>query len=1008
MREDDVTLQDTMTESNNIIKQLGFDGVLLSMQETLSRYPNYQDIVRLGADECYFISGHPAALFCRTNVFDDEYAKRVSGVLHNAWNYQKVMLLISYSDFEVRVYNCYTKPGYVERDAEFKKEIEEAQIGVSSLQDSDLGSFISFFSREAIDTGALWYASEEAKKIDVSKRVDAYLVESLDRTKTRLMQDGLPERYVHALLIRSLFVLFLEDKGATNKAGIYSTIMPGSSSFFDILLSKRATYNLFSRLKSQFNGDITQLSGEEKYLVKQKHLDIIRKCFLDGDLSDQPKMFGDWRLFHFDIIRIELLSEIYEHFLGTSRASKGQYYTPSNLVNLILNEKIAADSKRWDLRVLDPACGSGIFLVESYKRLIEIWKKENGKEKIDFQTLRNILCKSIIGIDIDETALSVTAFSLYLTLINELDPKTLWADPSYKLPYLIHHEGATASVEGNLWCADAIATDFTAFIPVVDLVVGNPPYGTKHDQQSISDYCKAQGFADEMSIPFMHKVASICPQGEIALVINMKVLTNSNGTYSRFRDWLLRTAYVEKIYNFSVFRNAPISFGGSLFASARTPVAVVFYRASRPVHVSQSIIYWAPKTYVKSSMLYDIVLDSCDIKALPRGMCEQNDASVWKLGAWGNALAYRLATKFRKAVTLEHTFKKLGWVYGRGYNADSRHPDVIPKSIIDLRRIQRYHIAEDATINNEKDKAYRRVKTGLFDAPFVLMKECPDKDGIIAGLFTGNAISNTSTFVFNGMSDSDKIVLSAYLNSRFANVIIFLTSSTWGIERERLLLEDEVMLLPSPFELVTEEQRTRILQVTNCIYKKQTEFWERGIDKEVRELDKLFYSIFNLTKLEIEILDDIYENSLKFFALKEDSLAMARTTRQSLSDYAERLCESLNDYYRYSNTRVSPVILNPLVADPLCMVSVQFGDKGGRLRVLDGKEDRLLLRKLYRILASKPSDGVVIQRVLRDYQPNSITLIKPNQKRYWTEMQAIEDGASIFSEVLSMRESHNG
>ena len=996
-----------MNGSDNIIRHLGFEGVLLSMQEVVNRYPGYQDLLRLGADECYFISGHPAALFCKVAAFDDDYAKKVSHILHKAWNYQKILLLISYTDFEVRVYNCHTKPDYVAREAEYAQEIKAAQIAESTLQDSDLGTFLSYFSREAIDTGSLWQAHDNAIKIDVSKRVDAFLVDSLDRTKNQLLADGLEEKYIHALLIRSLFVLFLEDKGATAEAGIYSSIIPGSSSYFEILKSKKATYKLFDVLNRQFNGDITHLNEGEKEAVKQRHLDTVRKCFLDGDLSDNPKMFGDWRLFHFDIIRIELLSEIYEHFLGASKASKGQYYTPSNLVNLILNEKIPSDSKRWDLKILDPACGSGIFLVESYKRLISIWKKENGKPTISFQTLKHILLNNIYGIDIDATALSVTAFSLYLTLVNELDPKTLWAQPLYKLPCLIHHGNSDGEAEGNLWCTDAIATNFSGKIPPVDLVLGNPPYGTKHKQDSISQYCNALGFANEMSIPFIHKSAQFCPEGEMALVVNMKILTNTNGTYARFRDWLFKSAYVEKIYNFSIFRNAPDNYGGSLFSSAKTPVAVIFYKAERPAEPIKNITYWAPRTYVKGNLLYDIVLDSCDIRQLPRELCEQNDASVWKIGAWGNALAYRLVRKLRENCLLQDTFAENGWIFGRGCNADSQHPDFIPQSVISLNRIGRYCISSESTRLNENGKAYRNNKPGLFNAPFVVMKECPDKEGIITGIFDGNSISTTSTFVFNGMKDTDKIVLTSYLNSKLANVFLFLTSSTWGIERERLVLDDEVMMLPSPFEHLTDEQKQVIAANYKAISGKLDAVMASSIQEEVKKLDRIFYTLFGLTELDVDVIDDLYENSFKLFSLKDKADAMKKNTQQGLSSYAIQLCNVLNEYYQYSNTRVSPEVLIPHVAEPLSMVVVHFGHSTKTLRQLDSPADRTLLRKLYGLLASKKSDGVVIQRVLRDYQPDRLILIKPNQRRYWTEMQALEDGASIFSEILAMKEKRD-
>lgn len=980
---------------------------MLPIPEVERLYPNYRDLKSLGVDECYFIAGHPAALFFKTQTFDQEYAIRISEVLHQAWNYRKVLLLIAYSDFEVRVYNCYTKPTYVTNDTARNKELEDAQIMLTSIEDSEFGVFASLFSREALDTGALWQAGRYRVRIDISKRVDAYLVDSLDRTKVALLKDGLKEEYIHALLIRSLFVLFLEDKGATAKAGVYEAIVPGCTTYFELLKDKDATYKLFEVLNKRFNGDITHLQKGEKEAVTAKHLEIVRKCFLDGDLSDNPKMYGDWRLFRFDIIKIELLSEIYEHFLGSSKAAKGQYYTPTNLVDLILSEKLPADSTKWDSRVLDPSCGSGIFLVESYKRLIRNWKNAHHTDSIDFQTLQSILCNSIYGIDIDATALSVAAFSLYLTLINELDPRTLWADDAYKLPCLIHIDDTEGDVKGNLWCADSIAADLTAMLPEMDLVVGNPPYGTRHDQQSIKDYCRRQGFATEMSLPFIHKVTTVCPNGEIALVVNMKILTNSNGTYATFRRWLLNEAYIEKIYNFSIFRNAPSNFGGSLFSSASTPVAVLFYRAIRPVQPSQSITYWAPRTYVKSSLLYDIVLDSCDVKYLPRVLCEDNDARIWKIGAWGNMMAHRVVKKLDTIHTLRDTFNEKGWMFGRGCNADSERPDFVPDAILSLN-FGRYSISKDATQPNRERKAYRNNKPGIFDAPYVVMKECPDNDGVIAGIFGGNAITTTSAFVFNGMKDEDKIVLACYLNSKMANALLFLTSSTWGIERERLLLEDEALKLPTPFDTITAEQKRALVTLYKRICGNQDGLLQRGIEEEVGKIDQLFYSVFGLTALEVKVLEDVYYNSFKLFALQEKAEAMRPANNLYLKAYAKRLCESINGLYQYSPTRVSPEVLVPDAQTPLNMVVVRFGKDRKALKQMNSKVGRRLMRKLYRALVTTPSDGLIVQRVLREYDEDKLVLIKPNQRRYWTEMQAIEDGASIFSEILLMKEVQNG
>ena len=75
-------------------------------------------------------------------------------------------------------------------------------------------------------------------------------------------------------------------------------------------------------------------------MVTAENLNVVRNCFMDGDVSDNPKLFNNWRLFNFSIIQVELLSEVYELFLGQQRLEKGQFYTPHGLVDLILEEKL--------------------------------------------------------------------------------------------------------------------------------------------------------------------------------------------------------------------------------------------------------------------------------------------------------------------------------------------------------------------------------------------------------------------------------------------------------------------------------------------------------------------------------------------------------------------------------------------------------------------------------------------------------------------------------------------
>ena len=139
--------------------------------------------------------------------------------------------------------------------------------------------------------------------------------------------------------------------------------------------------------------------------------------------------------YNFEFIPIQLISAIYEEFLHQEESGKdGAYYTPPMLVDFMLNQTLPRSDHDYKLRLLDPACGSGIFLVEAYRRLVERWRKANGRRP-DSVELAAILKYSIFGVDIKLQALRVAAFSLYLAMLDYVQPKYIWMTVHFPMPY---------------------------------------------------------------------------------------------------------------------------------------------------------------------------------------------------------------------------------------------------------------------------------------------------------------------------------------------------------------------------------------------------------------------------------------------------------------------------------------------------------------------------------------------------------------------------------------------
>src|SRR5690606_33991553 len=99
-------------------------------------------------------------------------------------------------------------------------------------------------------------------------------------------------------------------------------------------------------------------------------------------------------------------------------------------------------------------------------------------------------------------------------LLDNLDPKTGWWNGKIKFPYLINDpEDNTLKEQGyNLFKRDTISDFKIEELQNFQLIVGNPPFGTKNLLPTIKAYCDKHDFAKEMVLPFMHKATLLAPK----------------------------------------------------------------------------------------------------------------------------------------------------------------------------------------------------------------------------------------------------------------------------------------------------------------------------------------------------------------------------------------------------------------------------------------------------------------------------------------------------------------
>jgi type I restriction-modification system DNA methylase subunit len=1027
----------------DIIENLGLDKAVSVISEpnqvSESQLGVINQVKDFGIDEIYFSTdenhnSYPAVFLKEVQKFDNLVLREIAIAQKKIWNFKKVIFLYVYSETEIRIYNCAEKPLLIKSDDfDYKKELKKLEIESYKFSDKNkLKELQNLFSTIAIDTGIIWTLKEAVeirKKISLKRRVDKYLVDSLTHTAKQLQDDGLEINLIHKIIMRSLFLLYLEDRGATD-AKFYSGIKEGAQSYFDILDDEDKTYSLYRKLEEYFNGNVFTVDKNET--ISREHLQIIKKCFINGnDDSQQQNLFEDFRLFDFSIIQIELLSEIYENFLSeinpTLKQDTGTYYTPPSLVELILNEKlpIARSEKNFNIKILDPTCGSGIFLVESFKRLVKRHENATSKKLTDFNELKKLLTDNIFGIEIHPQSIKVAAFSLYLALVDNLNPKTIWQNKDYRLPYLINDPSDSSLVEqgNNLFRSDTIKSNPEVEAIKFDLVVGNPPFGTKKLSQAIRDYSDKYGFAKEMVLPFLHKATRFSENGEIALIFNTKILTNTKITYQNFRKWLFNECYVEKIYNFSILRNAPKDFGGQLFGSATGPISIVFYRKNAPNKKSDTIVYYAPKTYIKSNVIEGVSIDGTDLKYLPREECKNPTSKIWKIAMWGGNGDMKLIHKLNSLDSLEQFISDEKFDRGSGLqylNDSTKNPKVdteIPNRYIAPKNIRRYASYSFSDLNSGLSLKSKEIYAKYYDvsvsdiptidifrrvgakktyfAPHILIKEGLSNWKICASYENEDCSFNSKVL---GVSHSDANLLkglTCLINSKLAYYYLFLCSASIGIEREEIK-PNEVYKLP--FSL-SKENLYYLAEMYDRMCS-ESEILNNNLKEQEKQIDEYIFKCFNFSKDENLIVDNFVEFTIPLL-IKRYQYVLGPTNLQEIQDYAVKVSKHLNDFLQNQNLYANCTIFVKVNHfSPLMITKVTFEDtEKAVLKSIVPIDD--ILKDLDKELWQKKATNIYFRKKLNYKTGNDIFIIRPNQKRFWTQSMAIEDASELILEILN-------
>jgi hypothetical protein len=253
--------------------------------------------------------------------------------------------------------------------------------------------------------------------------------------------------------------------------------------------------------------------------------------------------------------------------------------------------------------------------------------------------------------------------------------------------------------------------------------------------------------------------------------------------------------------------------------------------------------------------------------------------------------------------------------------------------------------------------------------------------------------------------------LTGYLNSKFVSYYLFLTSASWGIEREQIF-STEVFDIPVGSFLTGNENTKAISKFVDEIIRIESEFTldsGNAILPISKEIDKLIFKDFNLKEDDLVLIENLINYSLDFFQQGANSISIRPVQKMELEKYVKKVCKNMSRLLVGAKTSFWAKTYNTNLHSPLSIISIHFNKKNKTGTVIPDTTSDVdtILKKLNDHIYEQHSESIYLRKVVKYYDGDTLFIAKPNEKRYWTEAIALEDSDNISFEMITQDEAVN-
>jgi hypothetical protein len=991
----------------------------------------HQKIKSILPDAIYVFNSQPLILF-----FDfTETDRELTDLYKKVWSFDNTSIIFILRGTSIEVFNALNYIKNKKQNTLEKIDLSEEEIKrLFNLWELESGNTWNWFQKEYI---------EKQKGKAHRKRVNERLFSNIKEVRNHLTNiDSLVEDEANSLILRLIFIRYLIDR----KIKIDDKLISGNvddlnerrKNFIQLIREPEKLNQLFVKLNDRFNG---VLFKEKELTLTHSQAEYLSGVFA-GELDGDNSLFKDFffEIFDFSIIPVEVISGIYESLIDEEkRKLDSAVYTPSFLVDYILKDTVDEFLKNHrpeDCSIFEVAVGSGIFLVQSLRRIIEKEIELNGnKDKILFsERIKSFAENNLYGIDINPQALKVTCFSIYIALLDYLDP----ADISiYQFPKLIGKNLFESNFFGKLNDKNELeSADFENVIKNIQpkFILGNPPWKSKKDDIIHTKWIKKNNKVVgnfEIAQSFLLRVKDFMNfETKSALILTSTMFYNVSKPTRKFKNEVLNTYCVDKFFDLSAVKQ-------SLFETQESPTSIIFFRLSNNnEHFNNIVKHHSLKvnSFLKNFRM--LVIEKFDQKEILQRHFIENDW-MFKVALYGNTLDFHLLKRFKDYTKIldlidnKIYYATSGILRGNRKNEYS-HLQGLP--LVENKKVQKFFTYESKNKVIDDDlylEAGRKIEK--FNKPKILIKEqAVDWTDLNISYNPQSSVFVKGVFGIANQNQVELKSLFSILITDFYTYYIFSISGGWGVATHpQTKWEDE--FLSFPLVEIDETVNTKLTKLVDEFLNPVKKYYEvldenKSSKFELKptnqknpeppinqialdKINEIIYKLYNIKEYEKDLIDYALNVSRYQFQESKQSLFTHKVDDNIdfLEKYAQVYLDEFSKIYIEEYIQVEIYPLKHFIAMNFVMKvekpekSIIYSENKDIKSVLNTLANKLSISEI--VSTNDIEKNLYIQKDIKGFEDNSFYIIKPNEYKCWHRAMAWYDVAE-FKEAIQEAESN--